>query len=93
MPQQVAELSEIFDGQTVVIRGAASGIGLAAAHMVVDRGGRFILMGRCLERLKAAQEQLGPTASIIPLGVIDQHAVKTAFADIERIDHLVLAPV
>jgi NAD(P)-dependent dehydrogenase (short-subunit alcohol dehydrogenase family) len=38
MPQQVADLFEIFDGQTVVIGGGASGIGLATAHMVVDRG-------------------------------------------------------
>jgi hypothetical protein len=38
---------------------------------------------------KGAQEQLGPAASVIPLDIIDQHAVRTAFPDIKRIDHLV----
>jgi len=75
MPEQVAELSEIFADQAVVVSGGASGIGLATAHMVVDRGGRVILIGRSLERLKAAQEELGPVASIIPLDVTDEDAV------------------
>src|SRR5262249_3692842 len=71
--------------------GGASGIGLATARMVVDRGGRVILMGRSPERLKAAREELGPAALSIPLDVTDENAVRRAFTGIERIDHLITA--
>jgi hypothetical protein len=39
MPQQVVDQFEAFGGQTVVITGGTSGIGLATARMVIDRGG------------------------------------------------------
>jgi NADP-dependent 3-hydroxy acid dehydrogenase YdfG len=58
MPQQVADDFEAFGGRTVVITGGASGIGLATARMIVDRGGSVMLMGRSPERLKAAREAL-----------------------------------
>ena len=61
MSQRIADDLDAFGGRTVVITGGASGIGLATARMVVDRGGRVILMGRSPERLKAAREELGPT--------------------------------
>jgi NAD(P)-dependent dehydrogenase (short-subunit alcohol dehydrogenase family) len=91
MSERVAENFEPFGSRTVVITGGASGIGLATARMVLDRGGRVILMGRSLERLKAAQAELGAAATIIELDVADEDAVKLAFVGIERIDHLVTA--
>jgi NAD(P)-dependent dehydrogenase (short-subunit alcohol dehydrogenase family) len=91
MPQQAADDFETFGGRTVVITGGAPGIGLATARMVVDRGGSVILMGRSPERLKAAREALGSAASTIQLDVTDEDAVRTAFADIDRVDHLVTA--
>jgi NAD(P)-dependent dehydrogenase (short-subunit alcohol dehydrogenase family) len=91
MPQQAADDFETFGGRTVVITGGASGIGLATARMVVDRGGSVILMGRSPERLKAAREALGSAASTIQLDVTDEDAVRIAFADIDRVDHLVTA--
>jgi NAD(P)-dependent dehydrogenase (short-subunit alcohol dehydrogenase family) len=80
-----------FDGRTVVITGGGSGIGLATARVVVDRGGSVILMGRSLDRLKAAQAQLGTAASVAELDVSDEDAVRRVFTDIERVDHLVTA--
>jgi NAD(P)-dependent dehydrogenase (short-subunit alcohol dehydrogenase family) len=91
MPQQVADRFELFRGQTVVITGGTSGIGLATARMVIDRGGNVILMGRTRERLKAAREELGAAASTVQLDVTEEDAVKAAFASIDRIDHLVTA--
>jgi len=91
MPRQVADDFETFGGRTVVITGGASGIGLATARMVVDRGGSVILMGRSPERLKAAREALGSAASTVQLDATDEDAVRTAFADIDRVDHLVTA--
>ena len=90
-PQQAADDIETFGGRTVVITGGASGIGLATARMVVDRGASVTLMGRSPERLKAAREALGSVASTIQLDVTDEDAVRTAFADIDRVDHLVTA--
>jgi NAD(P)-dependent dehydrogenase (short-subunit alcohol dehydrogenase family) len=92
MPEQVAEQFETFGGRTVVITGGASGIGLATARMVIDRGGSVILIGRSFDSLNAARHELGPAASIVPLDVTDENAVRAAFADIHRIDHLVTGP-
>jgi NAD(P)-dependent dehydrogenase (short-subunit alcohol dehydrogenase family) len=89
VPEKVADYFETFGGRTVVITGGASGIGLATARMVVDRGGSAVLIGRSLDTLKAAREELGPAASIVPLDVTDEDAVRAAFADIECVNHLV----
>jgi NAD(P)-dependent dehydrogenase (short-subunit alcohol dehydrogenase family) len=91
MSQHIADGLEGFRGRTIVITGGASGIGLATARMVVHRGGSVIPMGRSLARLKAAQAELGATASIAELDVTDEDAVRRAFTGIERVDHLVTA--
>jgi NAD(P)-dependent dehydrogenase (short-subunit alcohol dehydrogenase family) len=75
----------------VVITGGSSGIGLATAHEVVALGGRVALVGRSLDRLKRACQELGEAASAIQLDVTDEHAVEEAFRKIDRIDHLVTA--
>jgi NAD(P)-dependent dehydrogenase (short-subunit alcohol dehydrogenase family) len=91
MSLRIVDDLEAFGGRTVVITGGASGIGLATARMVVDCGGSVILMGRSLDRLKAAQAELGPAASTAELDVTDEDAVRRAFTGIERVDHLITA--
>ena len=91
MSQRIADDLDAFGGRTVVITGGASGIGFATARMVVDRGGRVILMGRSLARLKAARAELGAAAATIELDVTDEDAVRRAVTGIERIDHLITA--
>ena len=91
MSQRITDDRDAFGGRTVVITGGASGIGLATARMVVDRGGRVVLMGRSLGRLKAAQAELGAAAATIELDVTDEDAVRRAVTGIERIDHLITA--
>jgi NAD(P)-dependent dehydrogenase (short-subunit alcohol dehydrogenase family) len=91
MFQQIADDLEAFGGRTVVITGGASGIGLATARRVVDRGGSVILMGRSLDRLKAAQAELGAAAATAELDVTNEDAVRRAFTGIERVDHLITA--
>jgi NAD(P)-dependent dehydrogenase (short-subunit alcohol dehydrogenase family) len=91
MSQRSVDDLNSFDDRTVVITGGASGIGLATARMVVDRGGRVILMARSLGRLKAAQAELGAAAAIAELDVTDEDAVRRTFTGVERIDHLITA--
>jgi NAD(P)-dependent dehydrogenase (short-subunit alcohol dehydrogenase family) len=89
--KRFANQAESFGGRTVVITGGTSGIGLATAREVIGRGGNVILMGRTSERLTAARKALGSTASTVQVDVTDEDALKTAFANIDRIDHLVTA--
>ena len=91
MSQRITDDRDAFGGRTVVITGGASGIGLATARMVVDRGGRVILMGRSLARLKAARAELGAAAATIELDVTDEDAVRRTVTSIKRIDHLITA--
>jgi NAD(P)-dependent dehydrogenase (short-subunit alcohol dehydrogenase family) len=46
------------NGKTVVITGASSGIGLAAAHKIAKAGGIPILVARSMDKLEAARDDI-----------------------------------
>lgn len=69
----------------VLITGASSGIGAAAARMFTDRGSVVIACGRSVERLQELQHQLGERCVIRQLDVRDASAVQ------ETMDELVKA--
>lgn len=74
-------------GQTAVISGAASGIGLAAAKALAARGMAIALLDLPGERLTAAQsavEGLGVTSLAIGLDVSDAAAYAAAAAQVAR---------
>jgi NAD(P)-dependent dehydrogenase (short-subunit alcohol dehydrogenase family) len=48
-----------YEGKKVVIIGGTSGIGLATAKMLVDRGARVLVTGRSQAGLESAQKELG----------------------------------
>jgi NAD(P)-dependent dehydrogenase (short-subunit alcohol dehydrogenase family) len=48
----------LFDGQTVIVTGGGSGIGLATARDLLSLGARVAICGRKREKLDAAKEQL-----------------------------------
>lgn len=50
-----------FDGQVVVVTGAGSGIGAAAAHRFAAEGATVVVVGR-------TQEKLDKTAAAAPAG-------------------------
>lgn len=50
-------------GRCVLVSGASSGIGLAAAQLFVEEGARVAICARGVERLEAARRQLDPDGS------------------------------
>src|SRR5947208_16830599 len=66
------EVRMFLRGATVVILGGSSGIGLATAKAARAEGATLIVTGRSMERLKAAQIELGTDARTVPLDVNDE---------------------
>jgi NAD(P)-dependent dehydrogenase (short-subunit alcohol dehydrogenase family) len=75
-PRQLGELT----GRTVLITGATSGIGLAAARDLVGRGADVLLAVRDVDKGERIRAQLpGPgTATVVPLDVADLDQVAAA---------------
>ena len=67
-----------FDGQTVWITGASSGIGAALAQEWARRGARIVLSGRSEERLKAVAGGLTAEVLILPFDVRDEAALQAS---------------
>lgn len=78
-------------GQNIAIIGGGSGIGLAAARLLLSRGATPTIIGRNAERLAAALRDLGPGARAEAADAGDRSALETTFARIAPIHHLVLA--
>ncbi|MCB8879771.1 SDR family oxidoreductase [Acidisoma cellulosilytica] len=59
-------MSEDISGKVIVITGASSGIGRAAARLLADKGARLALVARESPRLTALTESLGDAAIAVP---------------------------
>jgi NAD(P)-dependent dehydrogenase (short-subunit alcohol dehydrogenase family) len=70
-----------LNGNTAVITGGATGIGLAAAKRFIEEGAFVFIFGRRQEALNAAVAELGPNA----------RAVKGSVADADDLDRLYAA--
>jgi NAD(P)-dependent dehydrogenase (short-subunit alcohol dehydrogenase family) len=84
------------NGKTVIITGASSGIGLAAAHKIAAAGGIPILVARSMDQLEAARaeiERAGGTAYAYSCDLSDYDAIDAAvekiFSEHASIDMLV----
>jgi NAD(P)-dependent dehydrogenase (short-subunit alcohol dehydrogenase family) len=72
------------DGELrVVVTGASSGIGRAAAERLVARGAKVALWARRAEELAALAEELGDAAVAVPCDVSDPEAVTAAARESE----------
>jgi NAD(P)-dependent dehydrogenase (short-subunit alcohol dehydrogenase family)/predicted enzyme related to lactoylglutathione lyase len=85
-PQRTPELL----GQTVVVLGGSSGIGLETARRARAEGAEVILTGRNPERLQHAAKELG-ARSFAAFDASDATALAKFFGDLpHRIDHVML---
>jgi 3-oxoacyl-[acyl-carrier protein] reductase len=84
-----------FEGQVALVTGASRGIGLAVAQRMVDEGARVVITARKPEGLAEALEQLGGTATAVPVagrGDDPEHqeaAVAAAVREFGQLDILV----
>lgn len=67
-----------LDGGHAFITGGGSGIGLGAAKALVADGATVTLCGRTQDKLRAAQAELGETASVVVADVGDEAALADA---------------
>lgn len=78
----------------VVIIGGTSGIGLATAHLCLERGARVTVAGRDAKRRAEAERSLhgasGGRVSVQPLDFTKGGQVRRFFRRIETLDHLVV---
>jgi 3-oxoacyl-[acyl-carrier protein] reductase len=84
---------EDFNGQVAIVTGAASGIGLAIAKMLLSRGARVVLLDLNSKGLHDEFGSYGDNALSISIDVTDQALVEKTVGDIAaryvRIDILV----
>jgi NAD(P)-dependent dehydrogenase (short-subunit alcohol dehydrogenase family) len=80
-----------FGGKTVVITGAAGGIGLCLAHWFGSRGAQIVGLDKSVTSGGAAStlEDAGINTRFMRLDIGDAEAVEAAFSEIERVDVLV----
>ena len=67
-----------LSGKRVLITGASSGVGMAAARHFVADGATVALLARRGDRLERLAEELGPAAHVFAVDVADPDAVATA---------------
>jgi NAD(P)-dependent dehydrogenase (short-subunit alcohol dehydrogenase family) len=83
---------QTLNHQTVVIVGASSGIGLAAAQQASALGAHVIMLSRSLDKLNlAAQSVKG--AKVIAVDMLDEKAMHQVFSEIGSMHHLLLTAV
>ncbi|WP_199102605.1 SDR family oxidoreductase [Aquitalea sp. ASV11] len=81
---------QTLQGQTVVVVGGSSGLGLAAAQSAVQAGAQVVIGGRQPERLQQALALLGQSATGWPVDMLDATSIQAFFARIPQLDHLLV---
>jgi citronellol/citronellal dehydrogenase len=83
----IALRAELFAGQTVLISGAGTGIGRAAAYWFARLGARVAICGRTPEKLEttaAGLRALGAEVRCYSMTIRDPQAVATLFEEVWR---------
>src|SRR5438093_3803914 len=77
-PSQMAGLD--LKGKSLVVIGGTTGLGLSAARAFVESGARVVVVGRNLDRVKAAQRELGDSARSFAGDALDPETAVRAVA-------------
>ncbi|NKB45734.1 MAG: SDR family oxidoreductase [Alphaproteobacteria bacterium] len=80
-----------LSGQSAVVVGGSSGIGLATARALVAQGATVTIVGRSADRLAKACETLGSQISTASVDCTDESATAAFFESIQNLDHLVIS--
>jgi NAD(P)-dependent dehydrogenase (short-subunit alcohol dehydrogenase family) len=83
-------MSNELKNRHVAIIGASTGIGLATAQLLVERGARVTIGGRSADRLQAAAERLGDQARAIVVDAEDGESLRAFFSEAGPITDLVV---
>lgn len=90
-------LPHALTGQTVVVAGGSSGIGLATAVLLRTVGARVVVVGRDEARLSAAAEHIravapGPDGDVVTMAAdaSDEDALRRALDPVDSIDHMLV---
>jgi NAD(P)-dependent dehydrogenase (short-subunit alcohol dehydrogenase family) len=75
-------------GQTVVVIGGSSGIGLATAVAARDAGAHVVITGRSRERLDSASATLGPQVRCVSLDALDEAGTAAQFGELPVVHHV-----
>jgi NAD(P)-dependent dehydrogenase (short-subunit alcohol dehydrogenase family) len=79
-----------LSGQSILIAGGSSGMGLALAERLALRGARTVILGRNAEKLSAARESLRGNVHAIACDITDEAQVARMFAELDAVDHIVV---
>ena len=79
------------EGKRALVLGGTSGIGLAAARQLRDRGAEVIVLSRSEANHAHAREELGEDTEVCTLDVLDREAMAETFARLAPFDILINA--
>lgn len=83
--------SNTLSGQTAVVVGGSSGIGLATARALLAQGASVTIVGRSEDRLAKAVESSGPEVTTAAVDCADETATAAFFESVKSLDHLVIS--
>ncbi|MDF1609096.1 SDR family oxidoreductase [Hoeflea sp. YIM 152468] len=78
-------MNKKMENKTAAITGAASGIGLECARILVEEGAHVVLIDRAKDRLNELCEDLGETAKPLVIDLLDGPAVSAMAPQIEAL--------
>ena len=82
-----------MSGQTIVVIGGTSGIGLEIAKDVVARGDNVVLSGRDLARAQEVAASIGPQAMGVAVDLSEPATIAAGLAGVGKVNGLVIAAI
>jgi len=83
-------MDRTLKGQTVVVIGGSSGMGLAVAEKSIQSGARVVIASRSRDKLQAAAGRIGGDVHWQVVDTTDEASVADLFERLGAVDHLVI---